>query len=152
MASFSIYEWWKKTGGGQAAEAFAVSPCVGQAGADALAQDFPLEFSEHREQSGHGAASGYGQIERFGQRNETDSEALQFLQRRNKIGDGPAPAVQAPHQNDIDFAPSCSRNQCFAQLALGSAGADLRDLLAYRADSQSEALRVLMQLLREQST
>ena len=101
---------------------------MGQTSADAFAQDLAFELGEHREQSSHGATGGRGQIECFGQRNETDSEMLQFLERRNQIRDGPAPAIQTPHQHDIDFAPSCGSEQCFAQLALRRAGADLFDL------------------------
>ena len=92
---------------GRAAEAFAVLPCVSQTGADAFAQDLAFELGEHREQSGHGATCGRGQIECFGQRYEADAEMLKFLERRNQIRDGPAPAIQAPHQHDIDFAPAC---------------------------------------------
>jgi hypothetical protein len=40
--------------------------CVGQTSPDSLAQDFPFELGEHREQSGHGAAGGRGEVERFG--------------------------------------------------------------------------------------
>ena len=61
------------------AQAFAVLPRVGQAGAHPLAQDLPFELGEHGEQAGHRATCGRGQIERFGQRYETHSEMLQFL-------------------------------------------------------------------------
>jgi hypothetical protein len=49
-----------------------------QTGADTLAKDVPLELGEYGEQPGHGAACGRGQIQRFRQGNETDSEMLKF--------------------------------------------------------------------------
>src|SRR6202795_4133439 len=53
---------------------------------------------------------------------------LKFLECRYQVRDGPAPAIQTPHHHDIDFTPSCSSEQRFAQLALGRARADLFDL------------------------
>ena len=60
---------------------------MGQAGADALAQDLAFELGEHGEQPGHGATGGCGQIERFGQRYESYAEMLKFLERRNQVRD-----------------------------------------------------------------
>jgi hypothetical protein len=77
---------------------------MGQTGADALAQDLAFELGEHREQTGHGAACGCGEIECFRKGNETDSEMLQFLERRDQIRDRAAPTIQSPNQHDIDFA------------------------------------------------
>jgi hypothetical protein len=66
---------------------------VGQACANTFAQDLAFELGEHGEQSGHCAASGCSQVECFRQRYETDSEILEFLERRNQISDGAAPAI-----------------------------------------------------------
>jgi hypothetical protein len=79
---------------------------------------------------------------------------LKLLESRNEVRDGPAPAVQAPHQHDIDFTPSCSGNQCFAPFALRRAGANLFDLgndspsalgcvFAHGADLQRQCLLVM---------
>ena len=79
---------------------------------------------------------------------------LKFLERRNQIRDGPAPAIQTPHQHDIDFAPSCGSEQSCAQLALRRAGADLFDLrddgpaalggvFAHGADLQRQRLLIV---------
>ena len=87
---------------------------MSQTGTDTLAKNLPFELGEHGEQSGHGAAGGGGQIECFGQRDETHSEMLKFLQRRNQIRNGPAPAIQTPNQHDIDFAASCGSDQSCA--------------------------------------
>jgi hypothetical protein len=125
-----------------------------QTGANALAQDLAFELGEHREQASHRAPCWRGQIECLGQRYETDSEVLQFLERRNQIRDGPAPSVQAPHQDDIDFAPTSDREQSLAQFALRRAGAYLFDLrsdgpaalsgvLAHGADLQWQCLLVM---------
>jgi hypothetical protein len=48
-------------------------------------------------------------------------------ERRNQIGDGPAPLIQAPYHHNIDFTAARGSEQCFAQLSLG-AGADLSNL------------------------
>ena len=79
---------------------------------------------------------------------------LQFLERRNQIRHGPAPAIQAPHQHDIDFAAARSSEQLFAQFALRRAGADLFDLhddgpaslggvFAHGADLQRQRLLIV---------
>ena len=125
-----------------------------QTGANALAQDLAFELGEHREQASHRAPCWRGQIECLGQRYETDSEVLQFLERRNQVRYGPAPSVQAPHQDDIDFAPTCDREQSLTQFALRRAGAYLFDLrsdgpaalsgvLAHGADLQWQCLLVM---------
>jgi hypothetical protein len=89
------------------AETFALLACVIQAGANTLAKDLAFELGEYGEQASHGATCWGGQIKGCSQRYEADSEVLQFLERRNQIRDGPAPAIQAPHQHDIDFTSSC---------------------------------------------
>ena len=79
---------------------------------------------------------------------------LKFLERRNQIRDGPAPAIQTPNQYDIDFAPSCGSDQSCAQFALRRARADLFDLrddaptalgcvFAHGADLQRQRLLVV---------
>jgi hypothetical protein len=42
------------------------------------------------------------------QRDETNSEMLQFLQRSPRICYRTAPAIQSPHQYQVDLAPTCS--------------------------------------------
>ena len=53
---------------------------------------------------------------------------LQFLERRQQIRHRPAPAIQSPHQHDIDLAAACGLQQFLASFSLGRAGADLTDL------------------------
>jgi hypothetical protein len=101
---------------------------MGQAGADTFAEDLAFELGEHCEQSGHCAARGAGQIERFGQPYKSHVEMLKLLERRDQVRDGPAPAIQTPHQDDIAFAPACGGDQSCAQLTFGSAGANFFDL------------------------
>ena len=55
------------------AQALSVLPGVGQTGAYAFAKNLALEFGEHRQQSRHGSTGGRGQVQRFGQRDETDA-------------------------------------------------------------------------------
>jgi hypothetical protein len=64
---------------GRAAEALAILASMDQTGTDALTQDLAFKLGEHREQTGHRAARGGGQIERFRQGHETYSEMLKFL-------------------------------------------------------------------------
>ena len=99
-------------------QALAVLPGVRQASTHPLAQDLPFELGEHRQQAGHRATGWCGQIQRFGQRYETDSEMLQFLKRCQQVRHRPAPAIQPPHQHDIDLAAARSIQQFFAQFSL----------------------------------
>ena len=62
-----------------------VKPGFGNTGADSVAEDFVLELSEDREQSGHGAARRRRQIQRLGERHETDAQRSEFLQSDNQI-------------------------------------------------------------------
>ena len=50
---------------------------------------------------------------------------LKLLERRNQIGDGPAPSIQSPYHHNIDFTAARGSEQRFTQLASGSAGTDL---------------------------
>ena len=79
---------------------------------------------------------------------------LQLLKCRNQICDGAAPAIQTPHEHDIDFAAASGSDQCFALLALGSTGADLFSLrddgpvsfgcvFAHGADLQRQRLLIV---------
>ena len=137
-----------------AAEAFALLAGVIQTGTYTLAQNLPLELREHREQTRHRATCWRGQVKCFGERYESDSEMLEFLERRNQVCDGPAPAIQAPHEYDVDFAPAGGSDQPYAQLALGRARSNLFDLrgdgpaalgrvFAHGADLQWQCLLVV---------
>ncbi len=79
---------------------------------------------------------------------------LEFLKRRNQICHGPAPAIQTPNQDDIDFAPSCRGDQSCASFPVRRAGADLFHLredgptalgcvFAHGADLQRKRLLVV---------
>ena len=139
--------------GHRPAQTFTVLPGVRQSGADPLAQNLAFELGEHRQQAGHGAPGRRRQIECFRQRYETDSEMLQFLECRDQIRHRPAPAIQSPHQHDIDLAAASGIQQLFPQFPLRSAGTDLLHLqrdgpappggvLAHGADLQREGLLV----------
>jgi hypothetical protein len=95
----------------RATEAFAVEPRMSQTGPHTLAQDFAFELGKHSEQSGRGSTRRCGQIERFGQRYESHVEMLKFLERRYQVRYGPAPAIQTPHQDHIDFTPARGSDQ-----------------------------------------
>jgi hypothetical protein len=61
------------------AQALAVLACVRQAGADSFPENLSFELGKDGQQACHRSTSGCGQIQRFGQRHETDSQMLQFL-------------------------------------------------------------------------
>jgi hypothetical protein len=58
-----------------------------ESGADAFAEDFVFELGEDRQQSRHRTASWRGQIQRFGQRHETDAEFRQFFECNDQISE-----------------------------------------------------------------
>jgi len=66
---------------------FSVLPSMGQSGPRSFPQDFPFELGEDRQQSSHGATRRCGQIQCLGQRNEANTEMLQFLKRGEKVSD-----------------------------------------------------------------
>ena len=59
------------------------------------------------------------QVQRPGQRYEADAQMLEFQHCGEQIGDRSSPAVQPPHQNDIDLPAPRSFRQLLPQLALG---------------------------------
>ena len=67
--------------GSGSTQALAILPSMGQTGAHPFAQNLALELRKHRQQSGHGPTGGCSQVQRFGQRDETDAQMLQLLQR-----------------------------------------------------------------------
>ena len=110
------------------AQSFAVLPGVRQASPSSFPQNLPFELGEDRQQAGHRATGRRGQIQRLGQRDETDAEMLQFLKCRQQIRYRPAPAIQSPHQHDVDLAAARRLHQFFAGFSLARSGADLPDL------------------------
>ena len=61
------------------AQPFPVLTGMGQASLGPFPQDFSFELGEDRQQAGHGPSGRRGQIQRFGQRDETDAKMVQFL-------------------------------------------------------------------------
>lgn len=107
---------------------FTVLPGVRQASPSSFAQDFPFELGEDRQQAGHRTTRRSSEIERLSQRDETDPEMLQLLKCRQQIRHRPAPAIEPPHQNDIDLAATRRFHQLLAGVSLDRSGADLPDL------------------------
>ncbi len=96
-------------GGCGTAQLLAVLACVGQASARSFLQNLPLEGGENGQHGRHRPSGGRGQIQRLGQRYETHSEMLQFLEGGQQIRDRPAPAVQAPDQHHIYLSTPSGR-------------------------------------------
>src|SRR5215208_3638603 len=147
---------------GRTAESLAVLPCVGEASAYTLSQDLVFECSKNAEQAGHCPTGWSGQVQRFGQRHETNAEIFQFLECGHQIRQRPAPPVQTPDEYDVDFTAPRRFDQLPPQFALGSAGADFLDLqddgpaarsgvLAHGAYWQRDRLLVLRRDTRIQS-
>ena len=83
-------------------------------------QDLAFELGEDGQQSGHRSAGGRGQVQRLGQRDEADAQMLQFLKRGQQVRHRPAPAVQPPHQHQIDLSAARSFQQFLARLPLAA--------------------------------
>jgi len=107
---------------------FTVLAGVSQASPSSFAQDFPFELGEDRQQAGHRATCRSSEIERLSQRDETDAEMVQFLKCRQQVRHRPAPAIETPHQNDIDLPAARGFHQLFPGVSLDRSGADLPDL------------------------
>lgn len=104
------------TGGERQAQTLAALPGLGQPNAGSFAQNLSFELGEDGKQTGHGAPGWRSQIQRLGQRNEADSQMLQFLECRQQIGNRAAPAIQPPRQHHVDFAAPRRLDQSFASL------------------------------------
>src|SRR5271157_6351977 len=109
-------------------QALPVLSGMSQSGANPLAQDLAFELGEYGQQTGHGPTGGRGQVQRFGQRNETDAEMFQFPQSAEQVGDRASPTIQSPHQHGVDLATARGLQQLLTKLTLGSSGADLPNL------------------------
>ena len=59
---------------------FPVLPRMRQARPGSFAENLSFKLGEYREQASHGATGWRGQIQRFGQGDETDSKMLQFTE------------------------------------------------------------------------
>jgi len=105
-----------------------VLPGVGQASPDPFPQDFSFELRENSEQPGHGSTGWRRQIQRFGQRDETNTEMLQFLECHQQVRYRPAPAVQPPNQHHVDLPAARSLQYSLAGFSLCRAGANVPDL------------------------
>jgi hypothetical protein len=93
-----------------------------------LSQNLSFKLSEDGEQASHRSTGGSGQVQRFRQRDEPDSEVLQFLERRQQIRYRPAPPVQAPHQHNVDLAAARSLEHFLAGVSPRRSRAHLADL------------------------
>src|SRR5277367_1790892 len=98
----------------------------------AFSEYFALEGCEHCQQPSHRTTGRRGQVQRLGQRYEPDPEMLEFLHRGEQIGDRSSPAVQSPHQHDIDLPAPSSFQQLLPQLALDRTGSYFLDLQSDR--------------------
>jgi hypothetical protein len=61
------------------AKMLSLEPRFGNARADTFAENFVFEGREYREKASHGATRRRRQIQRFGERNETNAEFGEFL-------------------------------------------------------------------------
>jgi len=60
-------------------QSLAVLPGVGQPGANPFSQNLPFELGKHGRQTSHRSTGQCGQIQNFGQGDETNPEVIQFL-------------------------------------------------------------------------
>ena len=73
--------------GPRAPESFAIQFGLGESSTHTFAKQIVLELGEDRKQSGHCATRCCGHIERFGERNKTDSKFGQLLERRHQVSE-----------------------------------------------------------------
>lgn len=62
------------------AQPLTVLPCLSQSSKGSLAQNLSFELRKNCEQPSHGTPRWRGQIQSFGERNETNIKVLEFLQ------------------------------------------------------------------------
>ena len=113
---------------GRPTETFAVLPRMFQARQRAFPQNLTFELSEYSEQAGHGATRRGGQIQCLCQGNEPDTQVFQLLERRQQIRYRPTPAVQPPHQDQVDLPATRGVQQPLASFPFCRAGVHLTDL------------------------
>ena len=113
-----------------------------KAGPSSFPQNFSFELGEDRQQAGHCSPRRCRQIQRFGQGNETHSEMVQFLKRRQQIRNRAAPAIQAPHQHHIDLPATGGFQQPFAPFSLRRSRVHLAH---WQGDCPAAAGRILPQ-------
>jgi hypothetical protein len=106
------------------AQTFAILPSLRQANPSSFPQNLSFELREYGKQTGHRATGGCGQIQGLGQGDEADAEMIQFLKCGQQICYRSVPAIQAPHQHDIDFPPPLRFQQSLSCLSHRRAGAD----------------------------
>ncbi len=99
----------------------AVLPCMLQTCAHAFAQNLPFKLGEDCKQPCHGSTGRSCQIQSFCERHEPDSQMFQFLKGCQQIRNRPSPAIQPPHQDNVDFAAARSRHQLLPAFALRGA-------------------------------
>ena len=100
--------------GRRSTQSLSVQPCMSQPSPRSFPQNLPFELCKNGQQAGHGATGWCGQIQCLGQGNETDTQVLQFLKRGEQVRYRPAPAIQSPHQHDIDLPAARCLQQWFS--------------------------------------
>jgi hypothetical protein len=93
-----------------------------------LPQNLFFKLGEDGQQAGHSATGWGGQVQCLGQGNEANAQMLQFLERRKEICNRPPPAIQPPHQHDINLPAAGGLQQLLAQFSLCRPGIYFADL------------------------
>jgi len=96
-------------------------------GFHSIAQNVAFELGEHRQHAGEGPSAWRRQIERLAQRDEPDFHNRKFLQCTDEIDERASPAIEPPHDDDIDFPSSRGAQQFLPTRTSFSAGADFLD-------------------------
>ncbi len=95
--------------------------------ANPVAQNVALELGEHRQHAGERPPARRRQIERLAQRDKPHLQRCQFLQGGDEIDERPSPAIEPPHDDDIDFPPASGAYQFLTARTRLCAGADFLD-------------------------
>ena len=67
-----------------------------------LAEDLPFKLSKNGQEPCQGPSRRGGEIDRFRHGDKADPEPAQFLEGADEIREGSAPAIETPHQDDIE--------------------------------------------------
>ena len=111
---------------------FPFSPRMSQTSPGSFPQNLSFELSKDGQRSGHGPSGGRGQIKRLGQGDKPDAQVFEFLKGGQQVRYRPAPAVQAPYQNQIDLAAASGFHQFLAGFSSRRPGVHLADLQSDR--------------------
>ena len=77
---------------------------MGHASPCSFLQNLSFESGEYSEHCGHRSTGRGGQVQSLSQRNESDTEMLEFVKTGQQIRYRSSPTIQPPDQHHVDLA------------------------------------------------